>query len=234
MLHALQPLDLLYGHRVLDTLKVPDVQAVRDAMIPADLCRSTINTRMSRLRRFVRWAIKHQHAKPATILTWDAVDALQYGRSQARETKPILSAKLEAFEAMLPHLPDLVRRMALLQMAAGMQSGELCPMRWDLVDRRADIWVYTPAEHKTEHHGHRRNIVIPIPTHDLLGEPRASGYIFEHGRGGPYKPSSYAQAITKAISIAGCEHWIPHQLRHNAITEWATKGGVEVARLLGG
>lgn len=234
MQHALQPLGDLYGHRCLDTLKVSDVHAVREAMIASGLCRKTTNTRMGRVRRFVRWAIKQQHAKPTTILTWDAIDALQYGRSEARETKPVLSAGVEAFEATLAFLPDLVRRMALLQLATGMRSGELCPMRWDLVDRRQEVWIYTPAEHKTEHHGHERNIVIPPAARDLLGEPMQGGYVFVHGRGGPYTPNSYRQVIAKAIDKAGCAHWTPHQLRHNAITEWATKGGVEVARLLAG
>ena len=28
------------------------------------------------------------------------------------------------------------------------------------VDRKRDVWRYVPSEHKTEHHGHRRNIFI--------------------------------------------------------------------------
>lgn len=232
--HALQPLRDLLGNRVLETLKPSDIDRVRNAMIEGGLCRSTVNSRIGRCRRFVRWSIKHEHAKPTAILPWESIDPLKYGRTRARERPPVLSARLDAIDATLPHLSELLSRMVLLQLATGMRSGELCSMRWDCIDRQDDIWIYTPAEHKTEHHGHDRKIPIPPNYQWLLDEPKPRGHVFEHHRGGPYTAQSYSRAIRRAITRARCTPWTPHQLRHNAITDWVTKGGVEAARLLAG
>ena len=119
--------------------------------------------------------------------------------------------------------------MVLLQLATGMRSGELCAMRWDLIDRRTYIWLYTPAEHKTEHHGHGRTIPIPPMYQHLLGQPKQAGNVFEHHRSGAYTAQSYGRAIRRAIQRIRCKNWTPHQLRHKAITGWASQGGVEVA-----
>ncbi len=101
-------------------------------------------------------------------------------------TRPILSAEHKAVDATLPHLSDTVRRMVLLQLATGMRSGELYGMRWDLINRHTYIWIYTPAEHKTEHHGNGRTAPIPPMYQHLLGQPKEQGNVFEHHRNGPY------------------------------------------------
>ncbi|MEM9346434.1 MAG: site-specific integrase [Planctomycetota bacterium] len=234
LLHATRPLLSVLASREIDAVTASDVEAVRQFMIDSDLARNTINARMGRVRRFIRWAISNKHAKPESILIWESIAPLKYGRSPARETRPVTSADVGAFNATLPYLPDMVRSMVMLQLATGMRSGELCSIRWDLIDRRDDVWIYIPAEHKTEHHGHDRNIAILPPAQELLGEPDKVGYVYVHGRGGIYTPDSYRRVITRAIEKADCAYWTPHQLRHSAITDWATKGGVEVARLLAG
>ena len=63
-------------------------------------------------------------------------------------------------EATLPFLSQTVADMVRLQRLTGARPGEICAMRPGDIDRSGEVWKYTPAEHKTEHHGHRRLIII--------------------------------------------------------------------------
>lgn len=234
MKHALGPVVQLHAERHLNELVAEHVVAVQRAMIGQGLARNTANSRMGRCRRFVRWAIERGHARSAAILPWDAVAGLKYGRSEARETPPVVSAPLRDVRATLAELDEQMRRMVRLQMATGMRSSELCSIRWDLIDRTRHIWVYTPVEHKTEHWGHRRYIAIRPPEQINLVKPQRGVYIFMTRSGRPYTRDTYRQNIKRAIRRAGCGEWTPHQLRHSAITRWANELGVDAARLLAG
>src|SRR5262245_36675452 len=48
--------------------------------------------------------------------------------------------------------------MIQLQRRTGMRSGEVCSMRTIDVDATGKVWAYTPASHKTEHHGRERRV----------------------------------------------------------------------------
>ena len=42
----------------------------------------------------------------------------------------------------------------------GMRPGEVVAMRACDLDTSGKVWTYTPAEHKTEHHGHARTVYL--------------------------------------------------------------------------
>ena len=88
------------------------------------------------------------------------MDSLRKDVSGARETEPIQPVDDDVVEATLPHLPCLVADMVRLQRLTGARPGEIILLRPADVDRKRDVWRYVPSEHKTEHHGHRRNIFI--------------------------------------------------------------------------
>jgi integrase len=50
--------------------------------------------------------------------------------------------------------------MADLQLLTGMRPGEVCAMRTCDLNMTGKVWVYSPAQHKTKHHGHTREIRI--------------------------------------------------------------------------
>jgi len=50
--------------------------------------------------------------------------------------------------------------MIELQRLTGMRPGEVLSMRVCDLDMSGVVWTYTPAEHKTEHHGHGRAVFI--------------------------------------------------------------------------
>ena len=57
-------------------------------------------------------------------------------------------------------LPPVVRIMLQVQRLTGMRPGELVTMRPRDLDTSREVWTYSPAEHKTEHHGHARTIYL--------------------------------------------------------------------------
>jgi len=50
--------------------------------------------------------------------------------------------------------------MVRVQRLTGMRPGELTIMRPCEIDRTGEVWLYTPAKHKTQHRGHSRTIAI--------------------------------------------------------------------------
>jgi len=65
--------------------------------------------------------------------------------------KPVPDAYVEA---TVPFLSAQVTAMVRLQQITGMRSGEVTIMRGRDIDTAGKVWVYTPATHQTEHHGH--------------------------------------------------------------------------------
>jgi integrase len=88
------------------------------------------------------------------------VSGLRAGRTEAREAIPVKPVPDGDLAATLPHLSRHVRAMVDLQLLTGMRPGELIAMRTMDINRSGKVWVYTPAQHKTLHHGHTREIRI--------------------------------------------------------------------------
>ena len=59
-------------------------------------------------------------------------------------------------DQLTPVLADMVE----IQRLIGARPSELCNLRPCDIDRRSDVWFYVPRSHKTEHHGHTRQITI--------------------------------------------------------------------------
>jgi site-specific recombinase XerD len=58
--------------------------------------------------------------------------------------------------------------MIKLQQLTGMRPGEVVLMRRGDIDRRGEVWKYTPKEHKNEHHGLTREIAIGPRAQEIL------------------------------------------------------------------
>ncbi|MEE8104218.1 MAG: site-specific integrase [Planctomycetota bacterium] len=157
---ALRPLKRLYGHRAAKNFGPLALKACRHDMIETGLSRKTINNHVARIKRVFRWATENELVPPSLYEGLRAVAGLRRGRSQAKETEPVRPVPEAHIEAVLPHLPGPVAAMVELQNVTGMRSGEMVTMRVGELTRGPDVWEYTPASHKTEHHGFER--VIPL------------------------------------------------------------------------
>jgi integrase len=57
-------------------------------------------------------------------------------------------------------LLPVVAAMVQLQRSTGARAGEICSMRIGEINQSEKVWTYTPAMHKTAHHGCER--IIPL------------------------------------------------------------------------
>ena len=144
------------------------LRAVQAELVDRGYCRNTVNQTVGAVRRMFRWATSHE-LLPATVYqALCTVPGLRKGRSAARETKPVLPVENYVVEATLPYLPSVVTDMVRFQRLTGCRPREICQMRPCDVDRSGEVWTYTPAEHKTEHHGRQRIIYIGPKAQDVL------------------------------------------------------------------
>lgn len=137
------------------------LKELRERMIDeADWCRKHINRQVSRLTRMVKWAVANELIGPSVYQALTTIAGLKRGRTEARETGPVLPVDDSVVDKTLPHLPRIVADMVRLQRLTGCRPGEMCTLRPCDVDQSGEVWVYEPGEHKMEHHDTRRLIMI--------------------------------------------------------------------------
>jgi integrase len=157
---ALRPLRELYGYTPAASVGPLSLRAVRDLMIRNGLSRSTINSRINRIRRMFRWAVSLEMLPGSIVQSLEAVSGLQKGRSGIREAAGISPVSVETVEATLPFMPKPIAAMVRLQLLSGCRTGEILIMRGVDVTQGAPIWTYRPSTHKNSWRGQERIIVL--------------------------------------------------------------------------
>lgn len=155
------------------------LRGLRQGLIEQGLSRRYINDLVQTIRRAFRWAVSEELLPVATYQALATVDGLKRGRSAARETAPIGPVPDEVVDRTLPLLSAVVADMVRFQRLVGCRPGEVCSLRPADVDRSGAVWLYRPAEHKTEHHGRARVVYIGPKAQAVLRpyfdrEPRAA------------------------------------------------------------
>ena len=157
-------------------------KSLRDGLINRGLVRTSINQRMGRVRRILRWGVENELVAPAVVQALDAVAGLKVGRTEAKERTPIKPVDPEQVEAVFPHVTRQVEAMIRLQLLTGMRPGEVIRMRLSEIDRtKSDCWTYQPARHKTSWRGKVRRVPLAASAQEILQEflPRdADAYLF--------------------------------------------------------
>lgn len=157
---ALRPLKALYGFTHAAAFGPKALRAVRQKMIEMGWCRTRINRQIGRLKHVFGWAVSQELIPAATYQALLTVKGLRRGKSEARESEPVKSVPEAHIDAIEHHVSPQVWAMVQLQRLTGMRSTEVCIMRGCDIDTTAAPWVYRPAFHKTEHHGHTREVWI--------------------------------------------------------------------------
>ncbi len=97
-----------------------------------------------------------------------AVTGLRQGRSEARETEPVMPVDDAIVAATLTALSPVVADMVRLQRLTGMRPGEVCHLRPADIDQTGDVWLYQPSRHKTQLHGRERTVFIGPQAQGIL------------------------------------------------------------------
>ena len=158
--YSLRHLRKLYSNTRVSDFGPLALKNVREAMLKASLCRPEINKRIGRIVRMFKWGVSNEFVPAMVHHALSQVIGLRRGRTTAREPEPIKPVKDSDVDAVKPCVSRQVRAMIEVQSLTGMRPGEVCQMRWCDVDRSKDPWIYRPLSHKTEHHGHVRQVFI--------------------------------------------------------------------------
>jgi len=134
----------------------------RDAA-DARLSRRYINNKIvGRIKTLFKWAAHpSREYVPVSVFTGLAVvEPLKRRDTTAPDTMPIRPVGEDVIESTLAHLPEVVADMVRFQRRTGARPGEVCRMTWSEIDRTGEVWAYSPAKHKTAHHGKERHVHI--------------------------------------------------------------------------
>ncbi len=108
---ALRPLRELFGPTPAALFGPKALKTLRNVMIQSGLARSTINFRISKVRRAFRWAVENELVKPEVYQGLTAVPGLRPGRDGVRETHPVTTVPETHVAAVLPYVSGPVRAM---------------------------------------------------------------------------------------------------------------------------
>lgn len=166
--HSLKHLRRLYSSTSVTDFGPLALKNVREAMLNDSLCRPEINKRIGRIVRMFKWGVSNEFVPPMIHHALGQVAGLRRGRTKAREPKPIKPVGDSDIAAVKPFVSRQVWAMIELQRLTGMRPGEVCQMRWCDIDRSGTTWIYRPMSHKTEHHGHVRQVYIGPQAQQIL------------------------------------------------------------------
>jgi len=144
------------------------LEAIRVTMIKSGQCRTFTNRQIDRLKGVFKWATSKELIPSSVYEALRSLAGLRVGHTEARESEPVKPVPDSDVESTLPHLSVTVRAMVQVQRLTGARPGEICGMRIGDVDRGGAVWVYRPERHKTQHHGHHREIFIGPKAQTIL------------------------------------------------------------------
>lgn len=168
---ALRMLRRLFGETPAIEFGPNNLRLIRQEMVRGDASadpprspwsRGYVNQQIKRLRRMFKWAASHEMVPASIHQQLATVEALKRGRTDARETAPVLPVPIELVEAVKPHVSRQVWALIQLQLLTGARGGELLKLRpIDLViDKETGVWTYTPTEHKSAYREKSRVIYL--------------------------------------------------------------------------
>lgn len=150
---SLRPLRQMFGELPLAELGPSKVYEYQASLAARGLARTTVNARVQKVRRFVRWCIGRELA-PATLApALASVEPVRAGKG-AREAPRRRPVEWERVEKTLPHLPPMLQALVLTLWYSGARVGEIVTLTTGCIDRGGEIWRADLDRHKTVGHGH--------------------------------------------------------------------------------
>ncbi len=158
----------LFGEQEARTIGPRYLLQLQDALVEAGYARTTINGRVSRVKRALRWCASREIIPGSVAESIWTVDGLHKGRTKAREPSPVKPVPAEVVAATLPFLSPVVAGMVQVQYLCGMRPQDVCAMRLIDIDRSSSVWIYRPESHKNAWRGKELIKAIPPAAQQLI------------------------------------------------------------------
>lgn len=148
---ALRILRKHYGLICADDFGPVALDTLRDAMIDElDWSRKYVNKQVNRIRALFKWSTAKELVEPRVSQALRELPGLKKGRTRAREIARVILVADSVIDTTLTKLPQVVADMIRVQRLTSARPGEICSLAPADIDRSGDVWIYRPAEHKTE------------------------------------------------------------------------------------
>lgn len=158
-----------FGKLPVDEFGPKRLKLIQTSLVSEGYSRVGVNARIGGIKRIFRWGESEELVPRGTSHALATVRGLSKGRTKAPECPHVLPVDDETVNQTLPFLPSVVADMVRFQRATGCRPGEACIVRPCDVDRSsADVWLYRPSSHKTEHHGRDRIVYVGPQAQDVL------------------------------------------------------------------
>jgi len=167
--YALTPLAELYGSSSFEDIGPKMLTTLQRHMAQSGLSRITVNQRIGRVKRFVKWCCSEEFIPPekyAGLLSVSGLKRNQYGVQESQKVKPVLWSDASQ---VLPYVSPQIATMIKVQYLCGMRPQDVTRMRPVDIDQSGDVWFYRPESHKTAHLGKELVKAIPKDVQELLG-----------------------------------------------------------------
>ena len=158
---ALRPLHELYPRAAVRDFGPLSLKTVRQRMIEIGWCRQYINRQVNRIRRMFKWGVENELVSATVLHALKSVAPLKQGRTDAPESKPVMSVPDEHVDAVIPLVSRQVAAMIQLQRLTGARPGEVVQFRPCDIEKLADVWLFRPPpKHKTKYRDMPREIYL--------------------------------------------------------------------------
>jgi integrase len=184
---ALRPLNRLYGSTRAVEFGPLALKAVQADMVGLGWSRGVINKQIVRIRQMFKWAVANEMLPAAVHQALTALPGLKRGKTKARETVPIRPVPQAHVDATIAEVSAIIADMIRLQLLTGARPGEVCGMKVGAIDTGGGdggiikVWICKPAEHKTAHRGHVREIRIGPQAQEIVTKylkPDVGAFLF--------------------------------------------------------
>lgn len=165
---ALRELRSRYRDKYINEITYHDILRARDNMVEQGITRQVINQRVGIWKRLFAWALDARLCTAHVKAEVWAINSLKRNRSPAAEGTGQSPVSHKEIKKVLPYLPPILQTMVLIHELCGARPNEICQMKPCLIDRRRNVWVFEPEQHKTQHTGRHRVICLGPRSQGLL------------------------------------------------------------------
>lgn len=215
----------LFGSAAVSELTHADMLKLRDALVRSGVSRSTVNTRLWRVKFMLAWALDEALISATVKAELTQVKGVKRGRSAAPErppVRPVDDATVEKTVAkMMPSTADMVRVHRL----TGMRPCELCAMTWELIDTSRTPWIYRVPRNANKNDwrgelGQPRAVCIGPKARAILERHRGEGAVFSPKRAmEEYLKARRAERKTPFYGKASPDAHVPRKLGERWTTD---------------
>jgi len=136
------------------------LQELQQAFISSGKVRKQINKSISRVKSVFRWGVTQEFVSVQVVMALDCVKGIREGRSQAKESTPVLPVPDRDLQDSLKMMTVNVAGIVKLLWMTGARVSEIRTMRVGDIDTSGEVWFYRPKSHKNAWRGKDRTILI--------------------------------------------------------------------------